>query len=628
MRSRSSLVVLALFLAPLLTTSAFADSAPNPNNLPPCGPNNKKGDPCQAQPAGQPGQAGQAGGTQNNSSNSGKGPNQGSGYVSPIYPIERNSNYFASLTMQNGQNPGQSYSVAFDNTSVMPELSFIAVSKKLPNGGIGNQHICTSLNEDSTCRPDQWDGALIQSTIGRCAEETNGGCVSDLTIITKDGKSIKATPLSKFPANLKGFNGFKANDGSGYPPGHVPWIFRAEGDGPGSEHDYLVNGFINTGGSNQNGNWKFNTTGFKVEVVPIVRENVSIIKATSVNEYSESSRVVVGPTIEPACLLADDGVCLHRRAFPEGIRIKLVLQLPRNISGWLNGSLSKPIASVTKKSDSYDEVTVEAAPGQTVMGGGIVPKSTITANDWDWRNSLGQDSGPKTFSAQMIAGQNSLFIANSGEVGALEWYSAWSKYFGDKAIRVTDAWSIMSTQKKNNNGCGNGSLGLQGIVSTNAAVYDPGAPTADTTSRTLNYRVASPINDPSGKPIPGQYAISMSETIAQCLYNVKSIPSQAQLIITDKNGTQVVQTAAIKTQDGWINFAANNFDFSDLSLLQVKLGADATAKPASTTTSTTATAPTPTKPTTKVTTITCVKGKLKKSVSGVNPTCPSGYKKS
>ena len=202
------------------------------------------------------------------------------------------------------------------------------------------------------------------------------------------------------------------------------------------------------------------------------------------------------------------------------------------------------------------------------------------------------------------------------------------KYFGDKAIRVTDAWSIMSTQKKNNNGCGNGSSGLQGIVSTNAAVYDPGAPTADTTNRTLNYRVASPINDPSGKPIPGQYAISMSETIAQCLYNVKSIPSQAQLIITDKNGTQVVQTAAIKTQDGWINFAANNFDFSDLSLLQVKLGADATAKPASTTTSSTATPPTPTKPTSKVTTITCIKGKLKKSVSGVNPTCPAGYKKS
>jgi hypothetical protein len=62
----------------------------------------------------------------------------------------------------------------------------------------------------------------------------------------------------------------------------------------------------------------------------------------------------------------------------------------------------------------------------------------------------------------------------------------------------------------------------------------------------------------------------------------------------------------------------------------------ATAKPTPTPTPSETIAPTPTpsatvvatvKPTAKKTTITCVKGKTTKKVTGVNPKCPAGYKK-
>jgi hypothetical protein len=71
-----------------------------------------------------------------------------------------------------------------------------------------------------------------------------------------------------------------------------------------------------------------------------------------------------------------------------------------------------------------------------------------------------------------------------------------------------------------------------------------------------------------------------------------------------------------------MNLSANNFTFSDPTI-RIKLTQEAVAKPTPSATP----SPTPSKAAVKKITITCVKGKVKKVVTGTKPVCPTGYKK-
>ena len=77
----------------------------------------------------------------------------------------------------------------------------------------------------------------------------------------------------------------------------------------------------------------------------------------------------------------------------------------------------------------------------------------------------------------------------------------------------------------------------------------------------------------------GRYGITMSADLMKCLYNVKSIPSQVNIGITSSDGNSVVQTATLNMKNNWVYFAADNFRYSDLSLLTVTLPKTPEAKP-------------------------------------------------
>jgi hypothetical protein len=170
--------------------------------------------------------------------------------------------------------------------------------------------------------------------------------------------------------------------------------------------------------------------------------------------------------------------------------------------------------------------------------------------------------------------------------------------------------------------------GLQGIVATNASAYDAAAPTYDSTSGTLDYHVAAPHFKADGViPNVGSYGLTMAASLLQCMYGISSVPSEASIAITDSDGKQTIQTVALGQQNGWVHLNANNFSFSSptlkIKLNQAQAATPATPapQPATTTPATTSTSAT------KQITITCVKGKTTKKVTGTKPTCPAGYKK-
>jgi hypothetical protein len=169
-------------------------------------------------------------------------------------------------------------------------------------------------------------------------------------------------------------------------------------------------------------------------------------------------------------------------------------------------------------------------------------------------------------------------------------------------------------------------------VTTNSTAYSEGPPAFKDGS--LQYTVASAHYNPDGSVFKGTYNLVMRSDVARCLYKFTNAPIKASISVISSDGTADVATTVSNETGGWLYLSANNFTFSTPTV-QVKLSQDVPA-PAASPTSTASAEPTPVAApapivvpvvAAKKTSITCVKGKITKSVTAVKPVCPTGYKR-
>ena len=169
---------------------------------------------------------------------------------------------------------------------------------------------------------------------------------------------------------------------------------------------------------------------------------------------------------------------------------------------------------------------------------------------------------------------------------------------------------------------------FSGVVSTNATQYISGPPTFDVTNQSLDYKVAAPHYLANGKEFQGSYNLEISDILARCLYGFTDAPVAATVSVVGVNGESKVSTTNMRDVGGFLRLSATGFTFSSPTI-RVKLSqpsttsTSATAATATPTPTKTAAASTPTKVASK--TISCVKGKTVKKISGPNPKCPTGY---
>jgi hypothetical protein len=182
------------------------------------------------------------------------------------------------------------------------------------------------------------------------------------------------------------------------------------------------------------------------------------------------------------------------------------------------------------------------------------------------------------------------------------------------------------------------------MVTTNALTYESGPPKFE--DGFLNYKVAGVHSNPDGTDFIGKYDLVMDGAIARCLYGFGAkVPISATVSIVSTDAGSRVQSTFFKDDGQWIRLGAYGFTFSSPTL-KIKLAQGGAADPAKVAvkeevppaaekqapkeevavTTTKAAAPAEVK---KVTTksISCVKGKITRKISGTNPKCPAGFKK-
>jgi hypothetical protein len=207
----------------------------------------------------------------------------------------------------------------------------------------------------------------------------------------------------------------------------------------------------------------------------------------------------------------------------------------------------------------------------------------------------------------------------------------------DTAAGLVSTWSATTIKSGFGSQCLADRTKLLGVVTTNAMVYEGTAPAFMDGS--LNYKVGGMHLNPDGSVFQGSYDLVMRKGTAQCLYGFTDAPISATVTIVDAGKEERIQTSSLQElgsgTDKWLKLSARGFTFSSPTL-KIKLNQEkpvttqptqpAQPSPQAGSSQSANSAPAVKAPAMRIS-ITCVKGKLTRKVSGVAPKCPAGFKK-
>lgn len=338
-------------------------------------------------------------------------------------------------------------------------------------------------------------------------------------------------------------------------------------------------------------------------------------------EVTPASRVIGSPggCIQPSiweerAQFSNDGYCKTIYDFPENIRIRVNLNLGvflNEIQGWFDGRLSN--ASIRINS-SNRTMQIEGSP-LSVPTAAIRP---IKLNEIP-RNYPGKPD-PNVIATQ---GQSIFGIGGTGHVNSGPTMNAFITMNSDvlpQALGENTVWKLSSMSNRQNQKCIQPGI-VNGIVLTNATVYNASAPEWVSARSSLDFQVAAAHHDSKGEVFKGYYKMLLNEEVAECLWGQDFSSGMASISITNQDGNPNIATTNLGTRDGWVNFEAAGFTFSS-PVISATIKKAVVVEP-------------PKVPVVKdavvikkVKKITCLSPNRKsKTLSGVNPKCPTGYKK-
>jgi hypothetical protein len=104
--------------------------------------------------------------------------------------------------------------------------------------------------------------------------------------------------------------------------------------------------------------------------------------------------------------------------------------------------------------------------------------------------------------------------------------------------------------------------GVLGMASSNAAVFVPNIPIWNSETGSLDFQIASTHLNKKGKLNTGYYGISVSESVAKCLWGVNSAKISAQISITNQDEGKTVNLMSSSLNSGFYNFNVSGFHYS------------------------------------------------------------------
>lgn len=487
------------------------------------------------------------------------------------------------------------------------------------------------------------------ATIPTCISAEDVNCLAEVGAIDANGTKIVGSFSRYLPDKAQ--NEYVGNPDWNLPSGSGASLFILPGVDNPAGNSYLV--AVNMGGvgSRVKGNEGINLQDFSASIVPVQLVdtgnlfaytgcpvtpricNPGVIKLTRPDgtvTWGLSGGTGGAGKYSCAGISWRENICAQKQACPANYRFYIKVRLTLMPTGWLHGRISDANIAITTQG-KVSELTVTANPIKVPVvykryQWNEMPAALQKLYDPTRGSYVG---GNWSYSQLLLSATDALDPMKRSmtsspppyENNAMDELISWLPYVDDKAIAMPSYWSVRSLSGKelsNANSCFTNPKQLNGIVTTNSTQYSAGPPEFDRKEGFLNYKVASPHFTTSGDAFKGSYDLAMRSDVARCIYGFSKAPVSAKVSVVSADGTPQVATTVFSEKDGWVYLTARNFEFLSPSV-RVKLEQEA---PAPSATAETKPVSSPTK-----TTITCVKNKTIKKVSGASPKCPAGYKK-
>ena len=509
----------------------------------------------------------------------------------------------------------------------------IAENTSVLGGNLGSSNdqsqvrYCSNIN-DEFCSVAK--SMFFDAILPKCVTEADTNCVAGISAISTSGEEKNATYVRNLPES--GFTDYPAAASRNLPQGSSPSLWKIPGviNGGGTD-EYLVNFTLRGGVSNQQD--KFNFYSYSSFISPVTVKPGRYGRFQKLDARGKDPVTCVqlalacgGEMLHRSaddvklCASIEEGACAAKQSFPSGYRFKLKVRLSTSPTGWIHGRIKTPEIAI-EKTNSGVELSIAGEPV-------VVPVIGVTqtyASLPDNMRAFYKSQSGMSYGEQGPTGRrNQLSMPAPDREETFSEYALWNNYIKDKANASPGFWTARSLEVPASSAqCFKDTSKFVGVVTTNAMMYSGGPPSFNSSQGTLEYKVGSPHLTSKGEVFKGSYDLQVSSEVARCLYKFTSAPIQASISIVSETGEASVATTVISEKDGWLRLAAYGFTFSNPTV-KVTLTQEAPAPVVSAT-------PTPTPSvapaTAKKSSITCVKGKISKKITAVNPKCPTGYKK-
>ncbi len=305
---------------------------------------------------------------------------------------------------------------------------------------------------------------------------------------------------------------------------------------------------------------------------------------------------------EGQCLfLFKDGCFTHKtsEAFSAEVKIRLSNDLPK----WLAGRVADPSVKFTKLAQGK-EVVISGSSVAVPLIEGSVPTSLFAKYPRGITSNTVNTAAQNGTKLEIDSG---LAIMYATDVFAA---------LKEKSTKVVNFWNIngsfpftafcsadlqVDCLQGGNGPCVENSKEFVGLLATNALIFNRNPPRL--IDGEIQFLLASPHLLPNSKAAVGNFNLEASSSMLRCIYGLPDLPLFAEISVVNDAGIEKIATKSFSEKKGITYISVNNFSFS-VPKIKIKLYQA-----------------------NKRLTIKCVKGNVKKSVSGVKPVCPTGYKK-
>lgn len=354
----------------------------------------------------------------------------------------------------------------------------------------------------------------------QCGGPETTDCIVSLTSTSKTGSESSAIFSRYFPNS--GPQSFTGKPSIKLPTGRAPSVWKIAGAPHIGGDEYAVVARLRGGTARRS------AASLQLALTPVSLKT----DADTSNSYEPPHWTTPGRLAGPAsdrglfrcAYWGDNGSCLLSHSFPADISYTVTIRLATEPAGWLHGRIGSPAISFTKDGDNT-LVKVTATPVQVPAfqvgkSATAFPEAVQRAFAVNGPYGNGGSRQPGGQDRTDPTQRNAEYNITSYKDQAFEQLSLVTDVIEDKAGWAPWMWRVrtLSDGEMSKAGkCLTTGDGVKGIVTTNATIYGSGPPSFNSTTGSLDYKVAAPHFTRTGEVFQGAYNLIMRSDVARCL---------------------------------------------------------------------------------------------------------------